>query len=541
MSMVVVSRHLETIANTLKDSPDSNRVAIRPSTNKQIDVIQEPDSCFLSAKRSFWEFVSSIASLFGKTIEPDSAIKAEDTQATKDYFQTVFGEKRLLRFDKKHTLHIEDDKKVFCRGDVLKIFVNSAEITLDDIQELFNEIKDFSKKRIRYFDESGTQTLRWYFNENDTLSSCPKYKIERLIKILSPFAKIEHVFLHHLPLKYIHIFAETEWLNMQKRVFTYHSIKNLCLQDPLWALYVAKELSSRDLPDNVIVPHASGFHYNFHFIKQGGERKYFMKQLVSTVDKCRSYLLYQGTVPFDRASRRNVMHPQLGSQGPLVTYNETHALLFDPSRGFVETEDEPVLAFGMSLGGAQAQRAKMLFGKKISELTAVCSPAIDKASAILYKGMMKTQVEKDDDSEKDKLVYIFEKDDHLDEFGGARLGLGLDPGKVKIEVYTIASAAQRNACPQAFLKKIFRVIDSSFRSHLKPIIGRDITLSKLTNDNPRDAKALQGFLVHSGTEKDPKWDEFRKIWSKRLRYDNKPEFIKFALSARPLEKFVYST
>lgn len=520
MGVSQVSYQLQTIADALRDSSDSDHVAIRKTAHDQIEVVKEVHHFFLSAQHAFWEVVAKIFSLFGKTLEPSSPIKFEDKETTKQYFEEVFGQKRLSRFDKKHTLQLEDNQKVFVRGDVRKVFVSSGEITVDDLQELFSELKDISQNRLRFFSERETDRLRLEYHPFKALGDCPQDKVDRLVQILSPFAKIEHLFVHNLPLQYVNMWSENEWINQQKRVYTYHMIKPLDIKDPLWALYVAKELSSRDIPPSALVPHSHGYHYNFQFIRKGGERKYFMKVFSTTTEKTKSYMLYQGTVPFCSESRRNVMHPQFGTPGPLATYNETHALLHNPDRGFVQSEDEQVDVVGMSLGGAQAQLAKLLYGKKIREVTTVCSPGLDKASLLLYKMIMQGK------TYQDKFVYIFENDDLLDGFGAGRLGHAVDPSKAKIDVYVRSSGSGRYTYSESFWIRLSQILVSSFASHLKPVIDTDTRLTKYSNENAEDKKAIQEALMHSKSQRDPKWDKFRRTWSKRLGYDNKRDFLK---------------
>lgn len=543
MTLTTVSRQLTTIADTLKHVPDSYKVAIRPNSD-DVCVVSESNSYFSSFRSLVFSCISRVASCFGCSIRSSSVVHPADIQGTKKYFEGVFGEKRIARINTKASLNFKGKElkgTPFFRSDVTKIFVAAGEVTLKDFQELFDEIKDPEQDRIRYYDREMSKSLRELYRKQNTLGQCSHEQLKRLHKLLCPFAKVEEVFLHKLPIQPTG-FLENAVMGMQKRVYVYNMIQRLSAEDPLWALTVAKELTGRSPPLDVLIPHKDGYFQNMHNITDGGARIYFLKSIGSGSKKVMNQLLFQGTVLTCRKSIRDVMNVQMGSLGIQKNYNELSSYLHDPEKGFVSSVDEQVGVIGVSLGGVQAMRAKILFGKKIERVVVVCSPGLDRPSAELYKKVKSVQ-------DIAKFTYVFEEGDHIDEFGETRLGANLDQNEVELDFYTITKEKTetvrsnqekavskditllppvRLPCPSGTVSKIRRVLVVGFGRHLQPVIGRTITLQKLSNKKPEEKQAIDTFQAGGGAYHDPRWEEFRHKVGKRLGLQGEATFVKFA-------------
>ena len=540
MDFSIVQGQLATIADALMDSPASTRIAIRENKTT-VQVVQEDNGWFSWFGRGIATVVRSaynlspIAYFYGQST-PMPAVPLESGRATADYFQRVFGKTRICRIDNKLGIHLtmkRNAEDYFCRADVEKIFLGSSEVTWDDLEELFKEIKDHSIKNVRFLSEIETNLLRSYFADVEKLSKSKisKRDIDILFWILSPFYRVEHIFLNKLPGSRSFtamLLGESPVEEMKKRVLSYESIRHLKHNNTKWALVLAKELAGRSPPPRVMIPHHDGYLLNFHMISGGGEMKYLLKSVASSFVP--SYVLYAGTRPGDRASRAENFRAEIAAKGPQVTKIETSAYLNDPKKGFVITSTERVAAIGFSQGGVHAQRGAILFSPKFSRIVTVCAPGIEKAAALLYAQHLQKN------GKKVEITHIVEPDDQVSEFGEARLGLQCSQALACVSFGVLTSGKKINATwkrlpsPNSCLAVLAKMVGNVFSgAHLRPILGRELDFSTvLLNSRPNDQAALNEHLLLSHDQK-ISWEEVRKKMLKWRLFrvsESLPSFMK---------------
>lgn len=492
MSISSVSKELSSIAQRLHELPLSmvNPVALRKSEKGQ-ELVHEYDGVSELVCKNVVACACSVADLFGAATSSSYAITKADGQYTTEYFQRVFGAKKVTPRD------------YYYKTDVQEIFLKAAEVTFDELSELFLEIKNPFCETVRALSHEETKLLRARFQPFEKLEHCTKSELDELMQIARPFEKVEDIFLHDLPLH--RKWWETSHEELRKRVYAYRMMEKLFVDCPLerynWELYAAKELSGRDIPKGVMIPHKRGYFENKEIVRAGGAYKYLLKSRGDSATTNR--ILYRGT--HDLTSAYDDLREEMGSLGAIATYDETKEYLTNPAKGFVTTGDEKVRAIGMSLGGVHLQYDAIAFGK-FSHITTVCSPGIDRNLALLAAH----QVTSLDPME---ICHITEVQDHVDEFGNARFGYRF-PDKHVIEwVHLSAENSSRAVCPNALMKVFALVLKNvwSRHYHLRPVIGRDLRFSRLFNKDQDQRRALAAFLSHIGPDRDGSWERDRKI------------------------------
>ncbi len=515
----IITCQLTHIAEQLKSSPLTNRVAIVEESNgmqSAVRVLQEDNGWSSWLGRNFsnaarWAYNKSPLSYFFGSV--DSSVKEvvslETGQHTAGYFHRVFGEKRICKIDKNLSIQFQSKKEkqdYFCKEDVEKIFVASAEVTVEDLEEIFSEIKDVCQTRVRFLSERETKFIRTIFQDIHTCKELSKTTRDILCWLLSPFSRVEHIFLYRLPLELSFqavVCGENHFEKMRKRVCSYEAMRILPQKSQLWSLYLAKEISGRSPPQGVLIPHLEGYYENFHKIAGGGELKYLLKSM--DITKVASCILYSGTRPFDSASRMENFRSEIGSKGPFITFDETKSFLCDSKKGFVRSPKERVEAIGFSQGANHAQIGALLFVSKFSRIVTVCSPGIKEKTAREYAAKLKMS------GTTVVIEHIIEQNDLISKLGKARLGLACPSDKAQVRVFLRLhdknqnNATEEESCPGWFLKAIWKII-SSASEHLRPVIGRTNILQELSDAITSEGAQFKKYLLHS----DEAWEVLRQ-------------------------------
>jgi hypothetical protein len=515
MSVSRVERDMQTLARELQSSASFSHVAVQTKVraNKpEIQVIQEDTGWFsylgrkvVNAAKTLYNY-SPLGYFCGEVSYTQEVLNASG-KTTVQYFQNIFGEKRVERIDARLALGLAKKllAKEYCtKTDIEKIVIGAAEITYEDVEEFLLEIQDESKNEIRYLTQEETAELRQELKNVRSVKSLSKNILDSLFTYLFPVKKIEHVFFHKLPLS--GSWVESRLEEAKKRVFSYYKMKELMCTDPRWELFLAKELAGRALPEGVFIPHQDGFYYNFKKIEKAGELKYLLKNLGTEL--AHKYVLYAGTRLGDRASREENLREHIGLKGPVETYEETRSYLFDPRKGFVDSSQERLSLIGFSQGGVHAQRTAVIFPEKFQRIVTVCSPGIDFQSVRAFAGKVNAQ------AKKMTIYHYVEQGDPISEFGEARLGWQCSGDKVDISFAELSEkgvqkrAITRMQCPGNCWKVVFRVL-SGASAHLRPMIGRTLSLTHALS-NKTDYEALLEHLYLYRQDQNDQWENMRK-------------------------------
>ncbi|HXF29218.1 MAG TPA: hypothetical protein VN457_05160, partial [Chlamydiales bacterium] len=146
-SLSLVRRQLETIATELGKLPAAtvNPIAIVQDSQKP-EVVQIKHEytgygswCWKGISSGFWKTLDRVTSCCGGHFTNVPQIGDADTQATTAYLQRLFGEKRV------------EVKPRYYKSDIERLFLNVADVNWNDLLALFSEIKDETKKRVRFF------------------------------------------------------------------------------------------------------------------------------------------------------------------------------------------------------------------------------------------------------------------------------------------------------------------------------------------------------------------------------------------------------
>jgi hypothetical protein len=430
-------------------------------------------------------------------------------------------------------------KKCIVKRDVEKIFVASREINMTELKDLFTEIKDKNLKTVRYFNEEETTSLRKEFEGISDVALCSKKQVDRLIEMLSPFKKIEHVFIYNLPLKRGGL-REKSFEQMRKRVYACHLIHNTPISDKTWPFYLVKEITSRYIPSQTIIPHQDGYYFHFTQIQKDGAWIHFFK---SVQEGKKAIVAFKGTtlIPGRGETWKHVWdtikddaRPCMGTAGAMATADDVQRLLSDPKEGLVRSRLDHAIGIGNSLGALHLQNIAVTYPQKFSEIITVCSPGISKQVAEIYAGAVQKL------SFIPKITHLFEQKDVMPEFGDVHLGYNCTLKDVEISVHHIEAVTSqsklmkairkwKNPCPDKVIHAVRVVKEATFGPHLHPAIGRTIFFDEgCSNKKEEYREELQKLLAHEEGHRDPSCDKLR-LRASRYFYpkDNTEEFVQF--------------
>jgi len=409
------------LASALQWAHSTDSVAIRPSGNG-IHVHVWDASLYGRIRRIIERVIYSVGSWVGYAHDAPDEATPSDARDTQEFFERVFGARRIVRIYQRCDIDVSG--RGFVREDVEKLFMDAAEVRMEDLEELFFELQDASRNTVRFLSRDETETVRMALRGAETVHELSKRALDFLMNVLVPFLSKADIFLHNTP------DIDPEWsLTLTKyglrrrRTLAIEQLRRGDLRGTDRAVYLAKRLAGHAIEPGMLISHPRGYLESITAVSGGGATKLFFRFFGADAAG-RSCVLYRGTC--DGASFTDDLREEMGSLGPVETYEETEALLLHPERGFVRTQDEPVDAIGFSLGGVHAQRDSLLFPWKITRVTTVCAPGVDRATALLYAERVRHQ------KRPVAITHYTEVGDLASELGEAKLGLEVsaDGGRV---------------------------------------------------------------------------------------------------------------
>ena len=356
-------RELTTIAESLKDAYSWERVSIQTNGTCSLDASLIQKICDFIVYWIPW-------------LTP-YLVSSPDTAGGLQFFKDIFGEDRLQRISMRYNLHLREKEQAnlpLTRWDVLNIFIGSADIRREDIEEA----------------------------GGGTLEEFAKQRIDAIYKLLIPFSHIENIFLNNAPVvdgysssrrddfegRKNRVFLIEEMRRNWERFYALDGIPEASFQ-----IRLGKRILHDTLPVGVVIPHRDGYFVNQSHVVAGGAFAVLLK-CVNKTDTLRSMIVFLSTrTEFNSTSHVHsmfeIVHRNIGSEGVKKIYSRLQEELIEEGSQFLTSENEKVDLMGISLGGAQAERLTCLFLRDypdcVRNVTLVSGAGLDDPTLTWFK------------------------------------------------------------------------------------------------------------------------------------------------------------
>ena len=448
------------------------------------------------------------------------------------YLYKIFGKKRVDRIAKELRSDFSNERQlrtIFVL-EMKYLFYAITEVYADDLQDLLDEIHT-SELPIRFLTRNESCALKEYFKDRKTIDHCSNEHLDRLFAILVPFKRIEDVFCNSIPKDKIgSLDSGKTFYGLRHRVLAYEKIRRKSLSTLEWSCMAVKVLSDLEMPKGVVFRNENGGYCTVHEIIHGkGAYKTLLKQIGAERKNVQNVILYRGTrvPPFATGAFHTLfedMRKDLGSLGPIATFEETKKMLTNSEMGFIEDENETVKAIGMSLGGSHSMRDAYLHFGKISHVMPIASPGIDDEIDKKFR----EKIEQSDF--KIRIEHIWEYDDVIDQFGKVHMGCNLDPEKVDVQLHLLHQEDAQITTEEVFQKAkqyrefpknsnsianlalgLFKLQEALRCAHIRKTTEETYRIVSLNNKEHIDC--INSILAHSGSISDTAWEEMRNTFT----------------------------
>jgi hypothetical protein len=467
--------------------------------------------------------------LFRSIILVDHSKKREDLTATVKNLKSMFGARRLDRniaWCKINIKNLHDDGRCLSKQDFASLFHGFELITKEDVEDLLAELNG-EQPCVRGVEGESLHSLRHQFHGKTEISSCNPEEIQALEKILLPFEHTEDQFWNK-PEEHINAvtFPVTTFGMIETVAWAQHLLKAQRIPLKDWESIFAKRLAQPQLPKNLILHHPSNGYICFsHVVEGGGASKRFFKSLHPL--NVPPHILYRGTrgpMPGDNTwdtvhSWLEDVRRELGSSGPIATYEETKRLLENPEEGFVNSPDQKVAFVTNSIGGAQGQRDALCFHNRVLRLNTNCSPGVDKATAALFREVMSTPRET-----PMIITHNIDKGDIVDTAGDEHLGGGcphvtltfrsLSPATsdTKEDQHTWTATNRLSDFLFSGIPSLFSNISGIFEAHVRAAATGLYKEEVLSTEDPATCALAAAYAQHQPPHFDPSWEQVRRYF-----------------------------
>ncbi|MBB64676.1 MAG: hypothetical protein CMO81_06385 [Waddliaceae bacterium] len=541
-----ISQELNEITQTLNNAQYTHRLVVE----------KDQEGCFHPKLRC------SISNFFPSYIRNNFYSKElKENKETLEYFFRVFGKSRVFRIGDRYGVNFQkkyDNGEGVSRTDIEKLFVGSADLRIEDVNELFLRIKSPEVHEVLFLNKEQTSDLKKEFSSikitspvEDSFVNESKEKLERLIDLLIPFANVSDVFMGNLPnINPLAHGSGKTWDSKRQLVRALLELRHDARFHllPSWSFRVANLIANREPPEGTIVAHQEGYLKVHRRVHGGGAFKLFLKTLTQQKEKFFSGVVYRGTRGHFRAtsSLRSIwddLQMNMGINGIRATFKETNSLLNDVKAGFIHKEDEPIWFLGLSLGGGHAQRDFCAQFKRIVEkesvrhmqLRTVNSISVDRVTAEYFAKLCK------DYKGQLHILRISEAEDVIHHFGEAHIGAGCDPEKVHIDAISFEHVDHSNKncgkrhwdkwptpieTPQDRIKGFVKFLRTVVGVHIRETPSMPHCTYQVCNRHPGGKDRIEDIL---NPDQDPK----RSLWEKRrqeLSFGHQNSFVDFLKS-----------
>jgi hypothetical protein len=500
MTLEVIQRQLGQIALQLANSWQSDQVQL---SRQEDEVVVSTQSRYPFQKEleRGWNVIQGS--------------QQKEDAATRHYLQDLFGTERFHRLCVRALNQVPNH---FTRGDIERLFVYSADITEDDLKELYKKITATAAP-ILFLSGEEAQRLRDDFRVFSQFDALDTVHIERLINLLCPFKDIDDLFLRNLPEDSFCLDSGKTFAGLKVRVFLQEKLRRDMPSKQLWQQILAKKITNLEMPEGSLLrTYRGGYHVLHRNLHGGGAYKTFFRPLGSNSGDSRRYVLYRGTQALPLATDAlatiaDDLRKKIGNHGVEATLEETKQLLQNPEAGFIASADDEVVCIGMSLGGAHLSRDVIVH--RLTKVVIVSSPGIDDESCELYAREL---------DYRPSITHYIEADDVVDQFGRQKLGSGLSADRAKVRVHILCPDTEvptleyvkekryfpRDAAGFAVLASL-RFVQSLQYSHnrITYLLPRHSVLS-FSNTDESQNEELQRILRHEGPFYDKRFEAVRQ-------------------------------
>ncbi len=480
----------------------------------------------------FFDVFNTQYRTFVKSYCDKSQPDEDEFQNTVSYLYKIFGKKRVDRIITEFQSDFSEQRKlrtIFVL-EMKYLFYALAEVYTNDINDLLEEIQ-ISNEPIRFLNAEESFQLKQNLQGKKTIDDLSNKDLDALFSILVPFLKIEDVFCNAVPKdKIASLDSGKTFYGLRHRTFTYEKMRRNSHSLLEWSCTAVKTLSDLEMPKGVVFRNENGGYCTVHEIIHGkGAYKTCLKQIGKQRKNSQNVILYRGTrvPPFATGAHHTLfedMRKDLGSRGPIATFDETKNLLSDPKLGFIEDEKETVKAIGMSLGGNHSMQDAALHFGKISHVVPIASPGIDDETD---QNFQKQLLESDF---KIKIDHIWEYDDIVDQFGSRHMGAQLLPEKADVNIHLLCQNEEQSTREEVLDKArqyrefpktsnfitntafaLFKLQNAFQTAHCRKTTESSYRV--ITLNNSRDSDQINSILSHKGGISDPEWEVLRKTFA----------------------------
>lgn len=467
-------------------------------------------------------FETVVSTIFHhRLVFTDRSWKKQPLTNTVTIFRETFGQHRFDRAAKWAEINLGENRAELLTKKEVSALLHALElVTLEDVEELLEEIHGPNDGIRASLQRADVQSLREQFAGKRTIESCSFEDIQQLETLLLPFKDPLTQFWNDPASHFNSLSVIGSSYNSTETVaWALHLLrtKKLSLND--WEALCAKRLAQPQIPANLLIPHPNGGYVCFsHRIEGGGASKRFLRSIHP--EKVPPLILYRGTRgPSTGAAIKDVvlswledLRKELGSSGPMTTYEETKDLLLNPERGFVNSPNQPVWLVTNSIGGPQAMRDAILFHRRVTRLSTNSSPGVDTETAELFR-----QVMKEPRQTPMTIIHTIDTGDIVDTVGDEHLGGNCDHVSLTFRSLSPLSgdssprSGLRNTLRDFFLSSpaLIERVWGIFQAHTRATVAYPYREEILSTDTPETKTQANSYAQHRPPHFDPSWEQVR--------------------------------
>lgn len=453
----------------------------------------------------------------------------KDLTSTVTHLKELFGSRRVersLEWCGINAQNLFDDGLRLSKQEITMLLDSFEVITTDDIEELLSELNS-SQSSVRNLETETLEKLRHQFQGKTSINSCSSEEIQTLEKILLPFTCTEDQFINSPADRFIELsFPVTTFTMVENVTWALHLLRNKDYSPQDREAFIAKGLAQAPLPDRLLLPSPKGdSHYLYARIAGGGASKLLFRPLKQP-EKVDPLVVYQGTrgpMPGDTladslSSLAEDLRTELGSSGAIATYELTKEFFENPSKGFIDFEAQGIRLVANSIGGAQAQRDAVLFHPIVKSITTNCSPGIDKATADLFREVMKQPRGK-----PMVITHNIDGEDIVDRVGDQHVGGNCPNVSLTFRSLSPADTGEKENQSTSWTPRIslfdflfsFSLpshIFDIFKAHARPTAAVPYKQMLITTDDPLTRDLANTYAQHKPPHFDPTWEQVRRYF-----------------------------
>ncbi|MBB63931.1 MAG: hypothetical protein CMO81_02585 [Waddliaceae bacterium] len=533
--MTMIGKELSQISDALENAWPKDKVIIS-KTESGITVDIKKDYSWLVG--NVWDYISDE--------------EMEINRQSIDYFYEVFGEKRISRIGERYGFDLDFKRErgeYLTRSDIELLFLGAADPRVEDIKELITDLKIQAEKKEKHLfltaEKTNELAQKWLNLSPQEQMVQKQDKMDDLLNILTPFSKMEDIFLGDPP--------STDsksifWLPKRKRLIRcLYELRNheRYQKFPDWITRMGKRIGSVQPEIGTVISHPEGYFGISHAVKKGGSAKLFLKPITETTENFHHGVIYRGTstniLSMDGwQSMLDDIRQNIGAEGVISSFEETDKILNDPSFSFIDSPNDPLWFMGMSLGGGHAQRDFCLQAKRgivhqtprDMKLTTVNAVNVDEDTcrefakiAKRYPGFL-------------QIKQLTDTEDIVHFFGDHHLGIYSDLRDVKIDLYALEFLDKDEGLeverlenkwpeppeqPDSLIQGIWKFIQTLRGAHIRETRGFSHRVYHMDNRGPFGSRPVDAIFSFKDDPRRCWWEEKRQYFS----FGDKKAFIQF--------------